>query len=82
MLLPSDHGQPASMMAQAFSIYKNMIGDQLGTRPTESSGSKAETEDTNSHLELDAKSSPTPNPEGDKRLSAPIFTLQSTENKN
>ncbi|KAG6438357.1 hypothetical protein SASPL_103298 [Salvia splendens] len=81
MLLPSDHGQPASMMAQAFSIYKNMIGDQLGTRPTESSGSKAETEDSGSHLELDAESSPTPKPEGDKHLSAPVFTLQSTENK-
>ncbi|KAL1547307.1 stomatin-like protein 2, mitochondrial [Salvia divinorum] len=81
MLLPSDHGQPASMMAQAFSIYKNMIGDQLGTRPTESSGSKAETEDTSSPLELDAESSPSSKPDGDKRLSAPIFTLQSTENK-
>ncbi|KAL1539813.1 stomatin-like protein 2, mitochondrial [Salvia divinorum] len=80
MLLPSNPAQPASMMAQAFSIYKSMIVDQPGIEKTESSGSKAETEDPSPPLELGEESSPAAKPDGEKRSSAPIFSLQSTKN--
>ncbi|XP_042014569.1 stomatin-like protein 2, mitochondrial [Salvia splendens] len=81
MLLPSNPAQPASMMAQAFSIYKSMIVDQAGIEKTESSESKAETEDPSPSLELGEESSPATKPDVEKRTSAPIFSLQSTENK-
>lgn len=81
MLLPSNPAQPASMMAQAFSIYKSMIVDQPVLGNTESSASKAGKEDPSSPLDFGEESSPTAKPDGDERLSAPIFSLQSTKDK-
>ncbi|KAG6402938.1 hypothetical protein SASPL_135152 [Salvia splendens] len=69
MLLPSNPAQPASMMAQAFSIYKSMIVDQAGIEKTESSESKAETEDPSPSLELGEESSPATKPDVEKRTS-------------
>ncbi|XP_057800658.1 uncharacterized protein LOC131016095 isoform X2 [Salvia miltiorrhiza] len=81
MLLPSNPAQPASMMAQAFSIYKSMIVDQPGIGQTESSGSKAQTEHPSSPSEFGEESSPTAKSDGDESLNAPVFSLQSTKNK-
>lgn len=83
VLLPSSPSNPASMMVQAFSIYKNMIGNKPGNG---SSSSKAETEDPTrsdaSSVEFGEESSPTAEADEDVRLGEPVFSLQSPKNKN
>lgn len=81
MLLPSNPAQPASMMAQAFSIYKQMIVDQSENGPTEMSKSKVEIEDLDSSLGISEKSNSTPKPAEDERVVDPVFSLQSPKSK-
>lgn len=83
MLLPSSASNPANMMAQALSIYKNVIGKKSGDGLTESSraGSTYHITSDASSSESGDEISPTAEPVNQDRLGEPVFSLQSPMDK-
>ncbi|XP_022890426.1 stomatin-like protein 2, mitochondrial [Olea europaea var. sylvestris] len=74
MLLPASASNPANMMAQALSIYKNLIGNNSGNGlPKVSEADKNEDPSWTTGDE----SSTTAEPTGADRLGEPVFSLQS-----
>ncbi|CAA2968103.1 stomatin 2, mitochondrial [Olea europaea subsp. europaea] len=73
MLLPASASNPANMMAQALSIYKNLIGNNSGNGlPKVSEADKNEDPSWTTGDE----SSTTAEPTGADRLGEPVFSLQ------
>lgn len=79
LLLPTSAADPASMMAQALGIYKNVVGKNPGTQLPATSQSKLtkNTRQSDSSAVNGDDSSLSANSVDDDHLGDPIFSLQS-----
>lgn len=79
LLLPTSAADPASMMAQALGIYKNVVGKNSGTDLPAASQSKLtkKTEQSDSSAVSSDDSSRHANSAADDHLGDPVFSLQS-----
>ncbi|XP_055827550.1 uncharacterized protein LOC129895804 [Solanum dulcamara] len=84
LLLPTSAADPASMMAQALGIYKNVVGKNPGAQLPGTSQSKLtkNTEQSDSSAISGDDNSLTPNSADDDHLSDPVFSLQSHKKDN
>ncbi|KAK6155450.1 hypothetical protein DH2020_009698 [Rehmannia glutinosa] len=77
VLLPSSASNPANMMSQALSIYKNMIGKNSGNGLPESSQAGSA-----HHIGGDAETSSDAEPADRDHPGEPVFSLQSPKKDN
>ncbi|KAL2540321.1 SPFH/Band 7/PHB domain-containing membrane-associated protein family [Abeliophyllum distichum] len=84
MLLPASASNPANMMAQALSIYKNLIGNNSsnGLPEISQTGSRDHNKNEVPSLETGDESSTTAEPAGADLLGQPVFSLQSPKKDN
>ncbi|PIN02898.1 Prohibitins and stomatins of the PID superfamily [Handroanthus impetiginosus] len=75
VLLPSNASNPASMMAQALSVYKNLINKDSGNGLPKIS--QAGSTDRITSLESEDEGSPSTKPAAQDHLGEPVFSLQS-----
>ncbi|CAA0813083.1 SPFH/Band 7/PHB domain-containing membrane-associated protein family [Striga hermonthica] len=80
VLLPSNASNPANMMAQALSIYKNMIGKSPINGPSENSQPDHVRSDDSSWESI-YKTSSASEPADQDTVGEPVFSLQSPKDK-
>ncbi|XP_010241073.1 PREDICTED: stomatin-like protein 2, mitochondrial [Nelumbo nucifera] len=77
MLLPSTAANPASMMAQALTIYKSLIGNSTGVGTYEVSQSRPSGNTDSDHSGQTGVEIPAPDAEAEADWREPVFSLQS-----